>query len=51
MLSKRLKGQQEEREGLGEEGAGLNEGPGSKKLKNLRRKTKEEDDGLVSGGI
>ena len=49
MLSKRLKGQQEEGEGLGEEGAGLDEGPGSKKLKKLRRKTQEEEDGLVSG--
>ena len=49
MLSKRLKGQQEEGEGLGEEGAGVDEGPGSKKSKKLRRKTKEEEDGLVSG--
>lgn len=51
MLSKRLKGQQEEGEGLGEEGAGLDEGPGLKKSKKLRRKTQEEDDGLVSGGL
>ena len=51
MLSKRLKGQQEEGEGLGEEGAGLEEGPGSKKPKKLRRKTQEEEDGLVSGSM
>ena len=50
MLSKRLKGQQEEGEGPGEEGAGLDEGTGSKKLKKFRRKTQEEEDGLVSGG-
>ena len=48
MLSKKLKGQQEEREGPGEEGAGLEEGLGSKKTKKLRRKTREEEDGLVS---
>ena len=48
MLSKRLKGQQEEGEGQGEEGAGLEEGLGSsKKFKKQRRKTKEEEDGLV----
>ena len=51
MLSKRLKGQQEEGEGLGEEGAALDEGPGSKRSKKLRRKTREEEDGLVSDGI
>jgi len=51
MLSKRLKGQQEEGEGLGVEGVGLDKGPGMKKSKKLRRKTREEEDGLVSGGI
>lgn len=49
MLSKRLKG--EEGEGLGVEGVGLDKGPGMKKSKKLRRKTREEEDGLVSGGI
>lgn len=45
MLSKRLKGQQEEGEGQGEEGVGPDEGLSSKKK--LRRKTRDEDDGLV----
>ena len=47
MVSKRLKGAQEEGEGPGEEGAGLDEGPSSKKSRKQRRKTQEEEDGLV----
>lgn len=48
MVSKRLKGAQEEGEGQGEEGAGLDEGfGGSKKSRKQRRKTQEEEDGLV----
>ena len=48
MVGKRLKGQQEEGEGLGEEGAGPDEFNGPKKFRKQRRKTKEEEDGLVS---
>ena len=51
MLSKRLKGQQEEGEGPEGEGAGPNERQGVKKLKKLRRKTVEEEEGLVSNGV
>ena len=47
MLSKKLKGHQEEGEGLGEEGAGLEERFSSRKTKKQRRKTREEEDGLV----
>ena len=47
MVSKRLKGAQEEGEGPSEEGAGLEEGPSSKKFRKQRRKTQEEEEGLV----
>lgn len=47
MMSKRLKGQQEEGEGLGEEGVGLDDLNNPKKSKKQRRKTVEEEEGLV----
>ena len=50
MMSKRLKGQQEEGEGLGEEGAGLDDLTNPKKSKKQRRKVVEEEDGLVGLG-
>ena len=51
MMSKRLKGQQEEGEGLGEEGMGLDDLSNPKKSKKQRRKTLEEEEGLVGSEI